>query len=126
MRDSLVNFLRAFVARRRQGQTERFVFVTTAARRAQRGDDLPVDILKEWDNTEQRPAVIDAVRAVVDAPDDVAWLDEDTGRWSAFIESVAWNFAAPGLDDLLREIDDTLEDDARTRRLPPACSDRAC
>ena len=120
VRDSLANFLRAFVARRRQGQTERFVFVTTAARRAQRGDDLPVDILKEWDNAAQRLAVIDSVRTVVSAPDDVAWLDEDAGRWNAFIESIEWNFAAPGLDDLLREIDDTLRGDARTRRLPAA------
>jgi len=109
--DSLRQFLRSYVTLKRQGETRRFLFTTTASQRRSRKRGLDFDLLTDWQNGDRSEKVWTAVRALLVEDEDVpAWLAEPVEAlnahrgWPAFLDAVEWHFGAPDLDRLRADI----------------------
>jgi tetratricopeptide (TPR) repeat protein len=107
--DSLMNFLRTYVALRKEEKHRKFLFTTTAEPRKQtRGLDF--DLLEKWQSGLRTPEVIEAVRCLLDPKEDGryrdeildarTWLDRQPEGWLSFIDAVEWTFKAPDLEGI--------------------------
>jgi hypothetical protein len=107
VRESLRNFLRAFVTFARRGDRHRYVFTTTARRRGARKGEK--DLLREWPDPARRARVVTRIRRLVAAESEaLEWLNAADDRWNAFIGAVEWRFEQPGIEETRREIRDRL------------------
>ncbi|MFY9826481.1 MAG: hypothetical protein WAM82_34275 [Thermoanaerobaculia bacterium] len=121
VRDSLRNFLRAYVTLRQRGEDRKFVFTTTAYEKKKRTEGVDFDLLEKWRAEDRTPEVIKKVRLLVQPVSDakdrkeieeaLAWLDKQDGGWSGFMDAVEWSFNAPDLDALRKQIEGKLTAD---------------
>jgi tetratricopeptide (TPR) repeat protein len=133
VRDSLRNFLRSYVTLRQRGEDRKFVFTTTAYEKKKRTDGMDFDLLEKWKAGVRTSEVIDRVRSLVEPPEKDpnreeieearAWLDEQDGGWSGFMDAVEWSFSAPDLDALRSQIERKLMAD-RAAAAPASLLDR--
>jgi len=125
--ESLGNFLRSYVALRRQGETRRFVFTTTAQQKGTRRPGINFDLLEAWKAGKRTPEIFAAVRSRLEPKEDdknheetaeaLAWLEAENG-WKNFMDAVEWSFNAPDLDEIHRQIKKRLGVREDTRALP--------
>ena len=110
VRETLARFVVHWVDLRRRGDGRRFLFTTTAPRRAPREG---VDLLAIWSEPDRRPEAIDGVRrwtrslrtsqggegggTAEELEEALAWLDAQHA-WDALFEAVDWGFDAPGIE----------------------------
>ncbi len=128
VRDSLRNFLRSYVALKRQrGETRKFVFTTTAYEKKRR-DGVDFALLKKWKEGNRTSKVVGRVRSLVkpakndpkkkEVEEARTWLDEEAEGWKGFMDAIDWSFDAPDLDGIRQTIRNRLASQADTRILP--------
>lgn len=125
--DSLFNFLRTYVALRREGTDRKFIFTTTAEPRKQRNRGLDFDLLEKWREGVRTRKIISAVQSLLNPKkknthlkeimEARAWLDGQPEGWAGFMNAVEWTFDAPDLDSIRRTIQSRLAREERTRHL---------
>lgn len=111
VRESLRNFLVAFVALRERGEARRFVFTTTAAARSEKQ-------LARWREPAAQREVVEEVRGWVlgvagerdlgEVKRALTWLKRDKTRWRSFLDAVEWKFGAPEIGAVRKQIRDSL------------------
>lgn len=127
--ESLGNFLRSYVALRRdRGETRRFVFTTTAHEKKRRIGGLNFDLLEAWKNGNRKPEVLAAVQSLLEPGEDdkhreettkaIAWLDAEPQGWKGFMGAVEWSFDAPDLDAIRTQVKNRLTKRGDTSTLP--------
>src|SRR5215203_522233 len=126
--ESLGNFLRAYAALRRRGETRSFVFTTTAHEKKQRNTGLSFDLLEAWKQGTRTPEIFADVRSLLEPKEDdknreetteaSSWLDAQPDGWKGFMDAVEWSFDAPDLDHVHRRIEKVLAARDDTNSLP--------
>ncbi len=130
VRESLENFLIAYVALRKEDADSHFVFRTTAHLRPQRTQgSATIDVLVRWKESEARGELIEALRNVLSKSDSELlaaardWMEVDAQRWHDFVVAVDWKFGEPDLESVQREIVEELSRRPETRHLPATMLD---
>ncbi|HSG39077.1 MAG TPA: hypothetical protein VLE27_05525, partial [Thermoanaerobaculia bacterium] len=116
--DSLFNFLRIYVALRREGQSRQFIFTTTAEPRSHRRKGLDFELLEKWRARSPIQDVVEGVQSLLEPDQDAkqrdeilaarAWLDSQPEEWLGFVNAVKWTFGAPDLEQIRRTIQSRL------------------
>lgn len=114
---SILGFLHLFL--QPDGNTRRFIFLTTARRGSQQTNDaLPVDVLEAWSDASRLEHVTRALRALAKKgagktetfrlTDEQLRTLDDCGRWESFIVAVDWRFKEPAGPEVLNAMRDQL------------------